>query len=264
MTFDKKKQSHHDPMSPEIEQFHAWTGKWPMTYSISITNNRLDIKFLSRCDKNWRDSTEGSSSISAFQWPKWPISRKYLMIYYHLWNNKKFIIFLKFESGKVELYDNTSFKDLSFIKNNTINLKVIFFKQLEFLKLELQGKLEFQESGKFLYISKIVVGCQIFWPTLVFSHFGHILVVSPSFLAVYQIFTYWLESENFLLRFIDKLFQICFLIGPNSLAQMNPSSTIIHSSTSWTMEDKPLRREFNISNSYKLVVRPFETHQNPH
>ena len=30
----QKKQTHRDPMSPEIEQFHAWTGKWPMTYRI--------------------------------------------------------------------------------------------------------------------------------------------------------------------------------------------------------------------------------------
>ena len=133
----KKKQSHHDPMSPEIEQFHAWTGKWPMTYSISITNNRLDIKFLFRSDKDWRDSTEESSSISAFQWPKWPISQKYLAIYYHLWNNKNLLFFWNLIIGNFELYGNSNFKNFSFIKNNTINLKVIFLKQLEFLKLEL-------------------------------------------------------------------------------------------------------------------------------
>ena len=140
---------------------------------------------------------------------------------------------MKFKFVKLDLYGNSSFKNLSFIKNSTINLKAIFSNNLSSWNSKYKVNSSFTnssfKSGKFLYIFKIVVDCQIFWPPMIFGHFGHILVESPSFLAAYQIFTHWLESENFLLRFIDKLFRICFLIGPNSLAQMNPSSTIIHS-----------------------------------
>ena len=37
------------------------------------------------------------------------------------------------------------------------NLKAIFFKELEFLELELHGKLKFQKDGKLLNISQTVV-----------------------------------------------------------------------------------------------------------
>ena len=55
------------------------------------------------------------------------------------------------------------------------------------------------------------------------------------------------------------------MIGPmNLLVQMNPLSPIVHSSISWTKVGKPLNRGFNISDSYKLTVRPLEAHQKPH
>ena len=65
----------------------------------------------------------------------------------------------------------------SSIKKFSAILKAIFFKELNFMELELHGKLkfhkfEFQKGGRLLNISQIVVYCKIFCKRVVFSHFG--------------------------------------------------------------------------------------------
>ena len=47
-----------------------------------------------------------------------------------------------------------------------------FFMKLEFVKLELYGKLEFRKSDGFLIISPSVINPYIICQTVVFGHFG--------------------------------------------------------------------------------------------
>ena len=48
----------------------------------------------------------------------------------------------------------------------------IFSKELEFVKLELYGKLKFKKNDKSLIVSQILVDSYIFCQTIILAHFG--------------------------------------------------------------------------------------------
>ena len=92
-------------------------------------------------------------------------------------NMQRFITFWVLEFHELNFYGKILKIFNGSIKIFLASLKTTFFKELEFMKLELYDKLkfhklEFQKDGRLLNILQVVVCCKIFCKRMIFGHFG--------------------------------------------------------------------------------------------